>query len=179
MAYLPKGMVAPSRQIYSFLANGATVNMNVNGAVTPVVFKIQPPAGQVYQLERCILHILDDVAGVKPEDFGGIDGGLTNGCGLHVSTSDDPATDEVLDFFDGLMFKANQDWGRICYDISEFSGGTGANANTAFQGRFTLSKSGQPLFLDGDNSEQLHLEVNDNLTTLVEFTIQVQGRRIV
>jgi hypothetical protein len=136
------------------------------GTGTPTSFKIVPPSGELYTLSRVIVQIRDSGL-ISAEGYGGL-AALTNGVELRVR--DGAGT--VLDLVNGLPVKSNAGWGSFCYDVALTEFGAGDNF---VQVRWTFSKSGKALELNGDEGEYLEAYLSDDLTGLVGHTFQVQG----
>jgi len=60
------------------LMNGSTKNMDVDGSSSPVEYKYAPGAGEIWFVNAIAIFFLDSGL-VKPDRFGAITGGLTNG----------------------------------------------------------------------------------------------------
>jgi hypothetical protein len=133
---------------------------------TEGIMSIQPPPGTVYRIARLLVYI---------EDSGSFDSGLYgNGTaltnGIVVRVVDDSST--ISDLTAGKPIKENQHWGRACYDTNHSSYGSG---NESLAVRWTFTKAGVYIRLDGDNNERLEAVFNDSLTALVDHTFLVQG----
>jgi len=130
------------------------------------IFSIQPPDGVVYRCSRIMPFI---------EDAGSFDSGkygnsvvLTNG--IEVRVQDDSGT--IIDMTDGVPIKTNPHWKRLCYDVDPSAYGTG---NEAVGVRWTFTKAGQYIRLDGSNNERLEVLLHDAFDDLVGHYFQVQG----
>lgn len=158
-------MATPIFRFLDTVGNGTgTKNANVNGVVTPVPFKIVPPAGARYRLHRMMVKISDDAV-VSAEKYGGI-AALANGIEVEVDLDGD-----TIDLLDGVPITGNADWGKVCYDTHVVDYGAGNNIILV---RWTFAKSGAPLSLT--SSDEFRVTVNDDLTGLVEHYFQVQGQ---
>ena len=154
------------RNIYRYLDadgdGGGDKNCNVDGSETPVVRKFV--ADQLVTLHRAIITVRDD--GVwTAEKFGAIADGLANGCEFELIQEA-----VVNNLLDGLTIKTNADWGRLC-NLDFVS--IGAGMNTSLCARWPFSIAGVPLILNTGDSFQLR--IRDDLTSLVEFFVQLQG----
>jgi hypothetical protein len=152
------------------VADGTNDDMHVDGSSTTVPFYIGPPSGKYWDIHRMIIFIQDGGAG-KVGDYGSITGGLTNGMTVHVHTGGIGGTD-ILDLLDGETIKTNGEWISICYDVTIAQPGAG---DTYVGARWTFEKSGVPLRLSGHRNEVLIVDVNDNLTALVDHRAFIQG----
>jgi len=144
--------------------------VNATGTYTPGSpgrFYLQPAAGTVVALHR-IMPFLRDSA-MLADRYGNIANGLTNGVLLKVFRDGV----EELDLFDGVPVKTNAGWGHFMYDIS-FTTSLGAG-DVFMAGRYTMSKFGGPLILEGDETDTLEFICQDTLTDLVTHTMIAQG----
>ncbi len=140
------------------------VALNHAAAQTPIFIK--PPAGVVYVLSRMMVSIIaaGQVAAAKYGDLSA----LTNGIEVKLERDGDV----LVDFTDGLPVKTNSDWGKLCFDVATSGVGPG---DTYVLARWTFTKAGKPLYLDGDRDDRLVVYQHDNLAGLTEQTYQVQG----
>jgi hypothetical protein len=145
-----------------------TTNMAVSGTlVSPVIFEIDPPEGNVWQFTRILLSITDQTA-MDDAKFGGITA-LTNGVALRATTE----AGRVVVF---ANWKSNQDMKMDMYDVDYStkapSGFFGLN------GRWTFTKAEVVAELDGDASpvQKLEVLIQDDLTGLDTFKMRGQGR---
>jgi hypothetical protein len=152
------------------VADGSNLNANVDGSSTAVPFYIGPPAGEDYVLQRMIVTIKDNAV-VTADNYGGIDL-VTAGTGVNCQVTEGIGGKEVLDLFDNTLVKSMAGWGGICYDVAEFSFGSGDNYVVV---RWTFAKSGKPLVLRSVRNEKLVVTINDNLSALTGHTFFVQG----
>lgn len=141
-------------------------NMNIDGSSTTQRFRIGPPAGEVWQLTRMIFMMRDD--GSFDSGGWGNNGGnpLTNGMTIGLNL-DGVEYDQTP-----VPWTTVADLGAVAYDLAQYSFGQGAEFLTM---RLTFSKAGQNLRLIGDNSDYLWMDVNDNLTHLLEQRTMIQG----
>ena len=95
---------------------------------------------------------------------------LSAGVGIYVRKYDSSGL--VTDYTAGIPIKTNADWGRYCHDVKPIEWGLGDDYVSV---RWTFSKAGNPIYLDGDSSEELRVELNDDLSALVEHYFHVQG----
>ena len=129
-------------------------------------FFCAPPAGTQLIVHRMVVSI---------EDVGSMDSGaygnnitLTNGIELHV----DQDGTSIKELTAGDPIITNADWAHLCYDLNVFTFGQG---NEHLGIRWTFTKSGSPIFLDGNKNQALAIYLNDNFTGLVDQKFQVQG----
>ena len=158
----------PELYLYTFLRNGTgstSTDMHINGSVTPVNFKYTMPEGKAGIIARVNVHIQD--GSVDPSDFGGINGGITNGVSLKVFDPDDT---EIIDFMDGHPVVINSEWTHQAGVDMFIHTGAGDDSLSV---RWTLSKVGASLYLTA--GQYIQLTVSDDLSSISEFHIFVQG----
>ena len=148
---------------------GGTKQATGDYSVTPDDFRIVPPSDRIYHIERMIAFV-EDASGFRAERYGSLGAALTNGIQvLHLNS--DGTTKE--DLTDGLPIKTNAEWGRTCYDAEVKTWGAGDEVLLV---RWTFSKAGLPLVIDGRFGEEFVVRLSDSFVGLVEHTFQVQGR---
>ena len=145
-----------------------TKNANVDGSVTPVVFKCSPPATGAVVIERIMINVRDSGT-FTAEKYGAL-AELTNGIEVGIFSDSDDSL--VTDYLDGVPIKSNAGWGRACYDVDVKTWGAG---DSFLLMRWTLSKSGTRLILRDSDNYSFGIKVNDDLTGLVEHYFTCQG----
>lgn len=147
-----------------------TGNKDITGDYSSTVtdFKIAPPSDKVYYLARMIIHY-EDTAGFTPSEFANFGAVLTNGIDFICVNNG-----VQLSLTDSMLIKTNSDWSRLSYDMGIDSFGSG-NPNQFIKARWTFARSGRPLRFNGGSSDEFVCRVNDNLTGLINFNIQMQG----
>lgn len=154
----------PENFKYTHLLNVASRDMNVNGSVTPVIFKYTVPADKAFLLTRLNLVIEDN--SVDPSNFGGI-AELTTGVEIVVHNT---AHDVLADFTDGFPIKTNKEFGIMAGTDSVIQTGVGDDALLV---RFSMNKAGAIMILEaGDHVE---MTINDDLSSVSKFYGMVQG----
>ena len=142
-----------------------TKNAVGNYASAAETFYIAPPATKVFYIHRLIVTITD--AGAPDSGKYGNNIVLTNGILASVTNNS-----TEIDLCDGVPVKTNADWGRMCYDMKPDTFGAGNDSVTV---RWTFSKSGQPLILAGDRSDQFTITLNDDFSDLIGHYFMIQG----
>lgn len=164
-------VITVDRPISVSLPVGSTVdqiftNMNVLGTLAlPQTFRIQPPAGAVWQLTRLIINITDATA-MDDGKFGGLPA-LTNGVNLRIVKGNG----EIQDL---TNWKTNGDMAIDMFDVNYTD--RAPAGDFGLRARWTFTKAEFIVELDGDQGDVLELRVQDNLTGLDSFEIKVQGR---
>ncbi len=141
----------------------STANLTTTASLLfPIVFKINPPLDEVWHIARCVLYI-EDNATMDNSKFGALSA-LTNG----VVLRENKVTPTTL-----TNWKTNRD---IIIDMFDVEQNDRASAgNSSLKCRWTFSKSGVLIVLDGSLNQSLDLIVQDNLTGLNSFIIRTQG----
>ena len=138
--------------------------MNVNGAVTPVSFRITAPqqSGVKKFISRLNLSLFDLT--ITLSKFGGI-AALTNGLTIKAFDSDDVL---LIDLLDGWTIKRNGDWSNLAgIDVNKSS------IDDHFGVRWTLFAAGQPFHLT--NGQYIEILVQDDLSAINDMHILAQG----
>lgn len=152
--------------IYDFVLAGASIEMAVNGSITPVLFKYTVPAGFQARVTRMVIHLTD--AGSNPGDFGGINGGIANGVLIQAFHADDVLG---LDFLNGTSIQVNGDYAHISGVDIDVKTGVGLDSTVA---RATITKTGSSLLMDP--GEYIGLTVQDDLTSISGiYRVMVHG----
>jgi len=128
-------------------------------------FILQPPSSEDWRIERMLVHIRD--TGVFAAGEYGSTSALTNGVVVRVETD----TGTVYDLTD-VSVKTNAQWGRQCYDARVDTWGVGDEFLNA---RWTFSKAGYPIRLDGTQGQRLAVYLQDDLSNLTDHTFYAQG----
>jgi hypothetical protein len=163
--------------IYQFLATtgkGATTgHSNAVGDYSTATgtsgesFVLAPSTGEAYHIERMMVH-LQDTGAFAAEEYGNLGVTLTKGVTVRVATS----TGTVNDLTGGNPVLTNAQWGRHCYDVRIDSWSVGDEFLSA---RWTFSKAGFPVRLDGDRGEYLEVYLQNSCTGLVAHEFLAQG----
>ena len=144
------------RLVPKFLATvpGGSIEMAVNGSVTPVAFDLVPGSSEIWRVARLVLQIVAP-APATPAQFGSL-AALTNGLLLQVRN----ATTVITDLTAGAPVKANRDL---------VLGWTGVSlADTDVEADWLFSV---PIRLEGGLNEIVRLTVRDNLSTLTRMRV--------
>lgn len=140
-----------------------TINMGVNGAVTPVLFHIRPAAGTVLFIHRHITSVVDN--GVP--DSGGFGSGpaLTNGIeyGLY-----DFNTSVFTSLVTQKPIKTNVDLVAYSFDNTIQTYGSG---NTALVVEYSLLKDGAPRMIM--DHQGYSVRVRDDMSGLIQMNVRV------
>jgi hypothetical protein len=164
---------APINRIYTTtqsILSVSDIDMNVNGAVTPVIYSVLPFSIQKGDMVRLIVEIRDN-SPMDFETFGGVPA-LANGCVLRINNGD--GTYRNL-----YNFKSNGDMIEQGFD-HDFFLNNGGNIR-GFTCRITWggqSKHGAVIRLDGSLGEALEFVIQDDLTGLTRMHWTAQGSEV-
>jgi hypothetical protein len=141
-------------------------NMNVSGTLaSPIIFSLQPPVSgnqSVWHVDRILITAADSLA-MDDGKFVSI-AALTNGVVLREDKSSN---------FTIANWKTNGDMRRTFYDL-EYTDKAPAGEN-GLAGRFTFKKADTIVEINGADSEELQILIQDDLTALTSFRITAQG----
>ena len=140
---------------------------NVNGAITPVEFFVRPPPGEFWRISRMIVFIEDTK--IIAAQYGN-QGLIPNGVRLYVANDHG----ELNDLMDGGSINTSAEWAEYCFDADVKTWGVG---NEFMPVRWTFTKAGVPIRLDGSKRERLAILIQDDLSGLATHEFIVQGYR--
>ncbi len=153
--------IDPKDAVYKHMKNpiGNSINLNVNGSITPVSFRYTCPDTTNVVLVRMNIQ-MDDNA-ITYAKFGGI-AALSNGVLIRICDREGKVN---VDLLDGQTVKTNLNLAWLAgFDVL---------TDTAVLVRWTLERAGKQLLLrPGDFIE---LVVQDNLSSITAFSIMIQG----
>lgn len=142
--------------------------MNVDGSVTPVIFRVGPGNLNInvqWDITRIMFAITDAVA-MDDGKFGGISA-LTRGIVLRVTNSKNKNIFNI---------KSNGDFALRSYNIEYTNkapaGENGFRCRRTFAGQQT---NGVTIRVSSENNDQIQLIIRDDLTDLTSFNAVVQG----
>lgn len=139
------------------LDNNGSAHLEVNGAVTPISFKAVPPTGKSWWIGT-IKGYMEGSTAFSAEKFGNLPA-LTNGLMIKVNG------------VQVALIKSNRDLVLIM-DIKDTPTAL-AKSDRSITGEWNLAKAfGKPILV---NSNGVEIIVQDNLSTLVDFHVNIQG----
>lgn len=146
-----------------------TINIiaDYSGAATD--FWIEPPAGEIWHILRIMVKISDS-GNFRPEWYGA-NGPLTNGLKIihEVNSVDNDLTGQ-------LPIRNIGEMAAYMFDIKLHDFGAGDKFIT---GRWSFSRSGVALALNGDTNDKLIVRVNDDMSGLTGHKFIAQGHKLV
>ena len=132
---------------------------------------VKPPAGEVYVLERMLIYMLS-AARIDPGEYGD-QSALTNG--IKITVKDESGG--VIHDFTPNPIKVNGHWSLLAgSDVVQAAYQAGADERMI---RWTFTKGGYSLVLNGDKGEYLSVNIRDTLVNLTSHLMQVQGYKAV
>lgn len=164
--------------IYQFLStdpNGDQAKPNINAVgnyspVSPGDFFISPPANELWVIERMMISI--QASGLfRATGYGDSVSELANG--IQILRTENGDVSDFLITTKPILH--NSEWGQYSYDADVKTWGSGS---TVLLCRWTFSKSGKPISLDGATGEKLVVRCRDDLSYLEEHYFHVQGFKI-
>lgn len=142
--------------------------MNVNGAVTPVVFGIHPPRMEDWDVNQMELTIVSNVA-MDSAKFGSLTS-LANGlvCRINDGT--------IRNLFTAHTNGELSVFAEARYDDKAPSGSYGFATRKTFNSQ---GQAGVTVRLCGEQRERFEIIVQDDLSTLTVFFAMVRGHSVV
>jgi hypothetical protein len=155
------------------LVNGVNESLNVNGSVTPVSFSAVPPAGKKWRVKR-ITGYIEGANHFSSEKFADLPA-LANGVVLKING--------VVLKINGVVLKINgveiARWKtnrNMVFDMGFIETPTAlAKADRSLAGEFCFVKAFGEMLLVDSNTGGIEIVVNDNLSTVANFKVKVQG----
>ena len=141
-----------------------TIDMNLQN-VTPTHYFVEPADNEIYVLERMLVVIIDS-AFTNANTYGAVT--LATGISITLENGDG----ETLVDFTPVNLTKTVHWTHLAgvdVDVSDSGGDDGLSI------RWTFTKGGEPLIIDGSQDEFLRVTCNDDMRGLVEHRMTVQG----
>lgn len=157
----------PSAFLLNYLREpGGSVEMTVDGSVTPINFRYTVPEGKSITLFRVLIHLTGPV--MKVDKFDG-QSELSNGVAIGFYDREDNL---LLDPLAGRTIKRNYDWAELAGIDTVIREG---QAIDALISRWTITKTGAAMHLE--QGEYVQFKVQDAISpTNQEFRVVVQGQ---
>ena len=153
----------PQKQLFfKRFENGGSADMNVNGSVTPVVFSVSPPAGEVWRIASWSLYVQDGGT-FDAEKWGN---GITMTNGLVPMVNYGGTSYDLLDF----PLINSGDLSSVSDGINHYAFGAGDEIITA---EWSFVANGQYLRLT--ENDAIQIVVNDDLTGLTKQYSLIKG----
>ena len=156
-------------QLLSTVGDGSGITEMASATINEYIYK--PASGTVAILERALITI-EDATIFAANKYGGVTA-LTNG--LSVTLKD--GNDATIHNFSPNAIKKTYHWGLMAgSDVTPEAFAAGADRVVI---RWTFTKGGYPLVINGDKGEYFSVNVTDDLSGLVSHLIQIQGYKAV
>ena len=150
------------------LASRRTINMNVDGSVTPITFFVSPPPGTTWDICRMIITMADN-ASMDDGKFGGITGGLARGVVFRKKNH----------LYKNIFAARNNgDFRSRSFDVQYLDASLGPGGLYGFGCRRSfngLDKNGVTIRLSSDTQDEFQCIVQDDLTSLSSLRVVIQG----
>lgn len=130
----------------------------------PIIYKIQPPVGELWHIARLIITMTHGTAG----DLGLLGNIAAVANGIIVRTYIGGVYETLANW------KSNADLNSSMYDV-KFDTRSGGGGTFGTSGRMTLLNFGGLVALSGANSDRIEFLIQDDLTGLTSFGVNGQG----
>jgi len=142
-------------------------DLNTNSSIgTPSVFEFEIPINRILLCSRFNIVLVDN--GITPGNFGGINGGLSNGCLFQIIASD--GSTELLDLTGGVPIKTNADFAMLAGIDAPITTLPGADMLPI---RYSVFKAGSTMKLT--TGQRIRWTNRDDLGGIGGFRIMMQG----
>ncbi len=137
-------------------------DMSVDGSSTEQIFRIKPAATEILRIARVILYV-EDAGSFDATRWGnGIT--MTNGMEFRQISNGETIIGEAI--------RTTGDMAALCHDIGHQTIGSGPEFMTA---RYTFTKLGAYVRLDGSKGDEWQTVIRDNLTNLLRQHVTAEG----
>lgn len=144
---------------WSYLLNGSSKDLNVDGSSTTQNFTFTPSSDcDIISMNL----LLTDVGTLEATDFGSISGPLTNGCNLQVKS--------LGNLYDLINLETNMDLVLFLQDII-LPSGTSILDEDGIVGTVNISNK---LYLTTSTSDFIRLQIRDDLRGLEHFRFAIK-----
>lgn len=134
-----------------------------------VYFRIQPPAGERWAISRLIFS-LEDAGSI---DSGGYGNGVALTNGIEIRVRQRSEGDRYL--LTPFPVLTNAEWAMLCHDLTRHDFGSG---NEVLSGRWTFTKHGYPIVLNGTFGDNIEIMLKDDFTNLVHHYFLFEGYKL-
>lgn len=162
---------SPLDYAYTILAEvrRSTINMNVNGSITPVIFNVVPSFKNKWHINSIVLSIEDNTE-MDSAKFGGVTA-LTNGI---VIKRVNGINHNICNIKTNGEFRVRHF--QVIYDDKAPSGVYGLCACKNFNSQ---NGNGSAIYLNGYDGDEIQIIIQDDLSTLNKFVATVQGHYVI
>lgn len=149
--------------------SGNGYDLNTDSSLSePSIFEYEIPEGQTIDLTR-LNFVLTGWGAIHPNNFAGIEGGLSNGCLLQIVDIDGSVL--LLDFTDGVPITTNDNFAKLA-GVDSVAVDVG-NGDDWFPVRFTVEKAGKKMRLT--EGQRIRWTNRDDLKSITRFQVMAQG----
>jgi hypothetical protein len=160
--------IPPAGHLFKLLrTSGGSFDMAVNGAVTPVTFRVTATNGSA-EVTR-INFVLTDGA-IRYGQFGGLGAALTNGITVKAHDVDGSV---LFDYLDDEAIKTNEQVGWLS-GVDNLA--QPAAGDDSFPVRWTIERSGKKTLLT--EGQYIEVTIADDLRGLSSFSAMAQGENL-
>lgn len=149
---------------------GSVINANIDCTGT-CYWEIRPGSDEIYYIHR-MLVLIGDVGAPDADSYGN---NITISPGLTVTVVEGTgAGATVLHTLTDVAITTNSGWSSYAYDVAVDDFGTGEDFVKV---RWTFSKFGKPLCLDGRRGQALRISLFDDYSGLTSHRFVVEGEQ--
>jgi len=148
-----------------FLLDGSTIDMSVDGSITPVEYSFTVPTDKRIRISRALLTIEDGNQLFKPEQFGRLSE-LSNG--LEISVTPFGGSKQIME-----TWKTNREIRNTMFDFN-----TQFRQDGQYVGRWSLAKDFSDSGLYMNEACKISVLVQDALQGLDFLSLRIKGRII-
>jgi hypothetical protein len=163
-----QGAVRHWRSVHLRSSTGS-INANINAASSRETWSFGPSATSTFRAFRLLVTVEDEM-GFQADEYGNL--GSSLGTGLLIQVSDSNGT--KIDLCDGVPITKNSEWAHFFHDVDVKSWGV-TPTNELLTARWTFAKAGVPIRLEGSESEELQVILQDDFSALLGHFFVVQG----
>ena len=155
-------MLLASRFLDALGTGLGSINMNVNGSVTPQEFKVTAADDELLEIKRLIFFVRDD----RGFDAAGFGAGVALANGIEIYKEFDNG--DTINLMTQKSIKTNCDFAAYCYDVTLWEFGLGDEFLAA---RYTFTKDGASIILRPGDS--VVCQINDNCSAINEMHMKL------
>lgn len=145
----------------------ANIQMTGNYSVATCSFYLKPPKNYLYEIYRVCILVRDNIP-MNSEKYIS-SGPLTNGILVLAGSDNSPFVGKVTE----IPIKRISDFASyVGVDVTPMDY---VNNPNSFAVRWTFTKGGGPLWLNGDDGDRVEIILNDNFSSLIGHTALYQG----
>lgn len=149
----------------TYLLDGSTINMAVDGSVTPVIYRYTVPANTRVSIVRSFITLEHGAAAFAPGVFAALGAELTNG--VEISVTPSGGSKVVLE-----LWKTNRHVRDTFFDFDQTF-----RTDGIYTGRWTFANdlNGNGIVLK--TGDVFDFKIQDDLSAVSYFSFKIKGRK--